>query len=330
MASAVPLTPVRANQQRVCNESGCCNEVKTPGLVNNVMCKDFDKESRLDVDGARNATTPVRINDKHTDKISGSSSSHVVNEGVGITSTPVSNEIGDYSSRVRTPALPNNVMCEDFLVTPGVHDDKVRDSHHRHSFCTPGGKSKARPQKKLSKDKDCKDRSNCSTPTVTAGYKCNSGEGSILRGAKRSLSELFSSSPVPSEGVRIRKHLSHAPPSLAIDKGTAASIWTDASNTKRTTAVEGEADVSDDVLHSSNSNDICVVELLLNSKCREGIKVRKSWRLGDLKRRLVQLGYFGSDNLITIKTRFLDSVILPDDRTIGDLDKNDVIVVECV
>ncbi len=332
MASAVPLRPVRANQQPVCNESDGSSEVKTPGLVNNVMRKNFDRKSGLGVDSARNATTPVRIRDKHyhpvSDEISGSSSSQVVNEGVGVTSTPVSDEISDYSSRVRTPGLMNNVMCEDFLVTPGVHDDNVRDSHRRHSFCTPGGKSKARPHQKFSKDKDCEDRSGCSTPAVTAGYKWDSGEGSVLCGAKRSLSELFSPSPGPAEKVRMRKHLSHVP-SLAMDKGT-AGIWTNASDTKRKTAVKGEVDVSDDILRSSNSDDICVVELLLNSKCREGIQMLKSWRLGDLKRRLVLLGYFDNEDVITIKTRFIDTAILPDDRTVGDLGKNDVIVVECV
>eukprot|EP01084_Bolivina_argentea_P047736 87979_1 len=330
MVRAVPLTPVRANQQPVCNESGGSSEVKTPGLVNNVMCKDFDKKSGLDVDSARNSTTPVRIRDEHyhpvSDEISGSSSSHVVNKGV--TSTPVSDKIGDYSSRVRTPGLMNNVMCEDFLVTPGVNDDNVRDSHRRHSFCTPGGKSKARPHRKFSKDKDCEDRSGCSTPAVTAGYKWDSGEGSVLRGTKRSLSELFSPPPGPAEEVRMRKHLSYVP-SSAVDKGT-AGIWADASDTKRKTAVEGEVDVSDDILRISNSDDICIVELLLNSKYREGIQMLKSWRLGDLKRRLVLLGYFDSEDLITIKTRFIETAILPDDKTVGDLDKNDVIVVECV
>ncbi len=324
MASAVPDAPGRVNQQPICNECGGSSGVKTQGL---------------DVDSARNTTTPVRIRAKHHHPVSddeiGGGSSRVMTEGVDVTSTPVrvehhpvSDELGDYSSRVRTPGLMNDVMSEAFLVTPGADDDNVRDSYRRHSFCTPGGKSKARPQQKFSKDKDYEGRPSCSTPAAAAGYNWDSGEGSVLRGAKRSLSELFSPSPGPTEEVRMRRHLNHVP-SLTTDKG-AAGIWSDGSKTKRNIGVEGEVDVSDDTLRSSNLDDVCVVEVLLNSKCREGLQMLKSWRLGDLKRRLVLLGYFDDENLITIKTRFVETGILPDDGTIGDLDKNEVIVVECV
>ncbi len=326
MASAVPGTPVRVNQQPICNESSGYSGIKTQGL---------------DVNSARNTTTtPVRIRAKNhhpvSDEIGGDGSSRVMIKGVDVPSTPVrmenhpvSNELCDYSSRVRTPGLMNGVMSEPFLVTPGADDSSVRDSYRCHSFCTPGGKSKAKPQQKFSKDKDCKDRSSCSTtPASTTGYNLDSGEGSVLRGAKRSLSELFSPSPAPAEKIRVRPHLKNVP-LLTPDKG-AAGIWSDGIKTKRNIEIEGEVDVSDDTLRSSKLDDICVIEVLLNYKSREGIQMLKSWRLGDLKRRLVLLGYFDDENLITIKTRFVETGILPDDRTIGELDKNDVIVVECV
>ncbi len=337
MASAIPYTPVRANQEAESNESGGSSGITARGLVNNMICKDFDdKKSGLHVDSARISTTPVRVRVKHHHPVSdeiGGGFSRVLTEGVDVASTPVrlkhhvSDEIGDYSSQIRTPGIMNNVTTsENFLVTPGVDDD-VRGSRHRHSFCTPGGKSKAKPHQKFSKAKDCEDHPSCSTPAATAGYIWDSGEGSILRGAKRSLSELFSPSPGPAEEVRMRRHLSHVP--LDMDKGC-AGVSADASKTERKITVKGEVDVSDDTLCSSNSDDICIVEVLLNSKYREGLQMLKSWRLGDLKRRLVLLGYYDNEDLITVKTRFVETDTLPDDRTVVDLDKNDVIVVECV
>jgi hypothetical protein len=190
-----------------------------------------------------------------------------------------------------------------------------------------GKTSKAGPITPLRLDRVAASSSSSSSSppayTTAAAAVCTPGRAC---GAKRRLQDMFSPLPIqptalchktPPEGrsgVGVDKNVFSDMPHADVSDGS------DASRHRRAGCEDAVTDEA--VASAALADNACVLEMLIDARARRGISFIKSWTVGDLKRRLVWLGHFGSVSDIVVRKRF-SAELLDDGLSLGDLDAGD-------